>query len=119
MTWIPDPDNLPISGMVDMWQDQLRDMGKTWQVASTIATATAIRALGVPVTMPWFENMVARVADGSPLAVIRTSSNSRGAIVAARSSDNGATWSAPERLLANRVLCRGVPRPGARLWLET
>lgn len=193
-TWTPDPDNSPISGMVDLWQDQLRDgtlmalgikllpdrsklpavgadglyhgtysygissdqgrtwrfaatdaysstaigpiarplprivqepdgsllmpayawnkqgnvalllksrdLGKTWQVASTIATATAIRAAGVQVTMPWFENMVARVADGSLLAVIRTSSNARGAIVAARSTDHGATWSSPEKILA-------------------
>jgi hypothetical protein len=77
-----------------------RDLEKTWQVASTIATATAIRGIGVPVTMPWFENMVARVADGSLLAVIRTSSNARGTIVAARSTDHGATWSAPEKILA-------------------
>lgn len=72
-----------------------RDLAKTWEVASTIATATAVRALGIPVSTPWFENMVERVADGSLLAVIRTSSNARGALVTTRSTDNGATWSPP------------------------
>lgn len=193
-TWLPDPDNSPINGMVDMWQDLLRDgslltlgikvlpdrknppamgadgmyhgvfsyalsrdrgatwrfgsgsitssaevgpiarplprvlqepdgsllmpayswnqqgnvalllkstnLGETWRVLSTIATATAVRAAGVPVTMPWFEHMVARVSDGSLLAVIRTASNSRGELVAARSTDQGATWSPPERVVS-------------------
>ena len=76
------------------------DQGRNWDVAATVATAEAVRALGVPVTTPWFENMIARTADGSLLAVIRTASNARGALVTARSVDQGATWSAPVRLLA-------------------
>lgn len=75
------------------------DRGRNWRVAGTIATAAAIKAMGVPVTTPWFENMVVRTADGSLLAAIRTSSGARGAVMVARSTDNGATWSAPEKLL--------------------
>lgn len=75
------------------------DRGRNWRVAGTIATAAAIKAMGVPVTTPWFENMVVRTADGSLLAAIRTSSGARGALIVARSTDNGATWSAPEKLL--------------------
>jgi hypothetical protein len=78
------------------------DRGRNWVVAATVATAEAVRALGVPVTTPWFENMVARTADGSLLAVVRTASNARGALVTTRSVDQGATWSAPERLLVGR-----------------
>jgi len=78
------------------------DRGRNWAVAATVATAEAVRALGVPVTTPWFENMVARTADGSLLAVVRTASNARGALVTTRSVDQGATWSAPERLLVGR-----------------
>ncbi|MBL9209838.1 MAG: exo-alpha-sialidase [Opitutaceae bacterium] len=76
------------------------DRGRNWAVAATVATAEAVRALGVPVTTPWFEHMVARTADGSLLAVVRSASNARGALVTTRSVDHGVTWSAPERLLA-------------------
>lgn len=76
------------------------DRGRNWSVAATVATAEAVRALGVAVTTPWFEHMVARTADGSLLAVVRTASNARGALVTTRSVDHGVTWSAPARLLA-------------------
>ena len=78
------------------------DRGRNWDVAATVATAESVKALGVPVTTPWFENMVARTADGSQLAVVRTASNARGVLMTTRSVDQGATWSAPERLLAGR-----------------
>lgn len=77
-----------------------KDRGRTWDVAATMATAAAFKALGVAVTTPWFENMVARTADGSLLTVVRTASNARGVLMTVRSTDEGATWSAPERLLA-------------------
>ncbi len=77
-----------------------KDRGRNWDVAATMATAAAFKALGVAVTTPWFENMVARTADGSLLTVVRTASNARGVLMTARSTDEGATWSAPERLLA-------------------
>lgn len=79
---------------------QSKDRGRNWEVAATMATAAAIKAAGVPVTTPWFENMVARTADGALLMVVRTASNARGALMTARSTDEGATWSAPERVVA-------------------
>lgn len=76
------------------------DRGRNWSVHSTIATAAAIVKGGVPVTTPWLENMVARAADGSLLAVIRTGSSPDSALVSLRSGDGGRTWSEPEKVVA-------------------
>jgi hypothetical protein len=76
------------------------DRGLNWSVLSTIATASVIVKRGVPVTTPWLENMVARAADGSLLAIIRTGSSAESALVSARSKDGGRTWSVPEKVIA-------------------
>jgi hypothetical protein len=75
------------------------DQGRNWSVAGTIATVAAIRAAGVTVATPWLETTVTYAADGSLLAVMRTASNAQGALVLARSTDHGASWSKVERVL--------------------
>lgn len=76
------------------------DRGREWSVLSTITTAAAIVKNGVPVTTPWLENMVARAADGSLFAVVRTGSSAVSALVSVRSIDGGRTWSVPEKVIA-------------------
>jgi hypothetical protein len=78
------------------------DRGRHWSVLSTITTAAAIVKSGVPVTTPWLENMVARAADGSLLAVVRTGSSAESALVSVRSSDGGHTWSVPGTVVAGQ-----------------
>lgn len=102
------------------------DRGRNWSVLSTITTAAAMVKSGATVTTPWLENMVARAADGSLLAVIRTGSSAESALVSARSSDGGRTWSAPERILAGpkrEAVTGKLPNvlalPGGRLALLT
>ena len=102
------------------------DRGRNWNVASTIATAQAIAACGAPLTAPWLETAVARTADGSLLAVVRTGSGAQSALVTARSTDNGVTWSPVEKLLAGperRIVAGKLPNlcllPGGALVLLT
>lgn len=76
------------------------DRGRNWSAHSVITTAAAIVKSGVPVTTPWLETMIARAADGSLLAVVRTGSSAESALVSARSIDGGLTWSPPEKVVA-------------------
>lgn len=76
------------------------DHGRNWNVLSTIADTPAARDCGAPFASPWVETVVARTSDGSLLAVMRTGSNSKTPLIAARSTDGGTTWSAVEKVLA-------------------
>ncbi|WP_395749949.1 sialidase family protein [Prosthecobacter sp.] len=76
------------------------DRGRNWSVLSTITTAADIQKSGVAVTTPWLETSVARTADGSLLAVVRTGSSELSALVAARSVDEGTTWTPVEKIVA-------------------
>ena len=76
------------------------DRGREWSVFSTITTVASITKIGVPVSAPWLETMVSRTKDGSLLAVVRTGSNAEASIVSVRSSDDGLTWSSPEKVVA-------------------
>jgi hypothetical protein len=74
--------------------------GRDWRVLSTIATAENIRQSGAPLTTPWLETAVTRSADGALLAVMRTGSSEKAALVTCRSTDGGHTWTKVEKLLA-------------------
>lgn len=76
------------------------DRGRIWNVRSTIATVAAAREAGTVVSTPWLETAVARTADGSLRAVMRTGSSAESALVTTHSSDDGRTWSHVEKLLA-------------------
>lgn len=76
------------------------DRGRRWFVLSTIVDAAAVAGSGAQVTTPWLETMVARAADGSLLAIMRTGSSAQSALVSARSSDGGRTWSEPGKVVA-------------------
>ncbi len=74
--------------------------GRDWRVLSTIATAENIHQSGAPLTTPWLETAVAHGADGTFVAVMRTGSSEKAALVTCRSTDSGRTWSKVEKLLA-------------------
>lgn len=75
------------------------DRGRNWSVLSTIVTAEGIQKAGASLTTPWLETTVARTKDGSLLAVMRTGSSDQAALIAARSADDGVTWSPVEKIL--------------------
>lgn len=75
------------------------DQGRTWDMLSVITSAAAIVKAGTEVTTPWLETTVEFTRDGSLLAVIRTGSSEKSALVIARSTDAGATWSPVEKLI--------------------
>ena len=102
------------------------DRGRNWSVLSSVATTSAMVKAGAAPTTPWLETAVARTSDGSLLAVMRTGSSEHAALVAARSDDDGRTWSAPEKVLAGserRVVTGKLPNllvmPGGVLVLQT
>ncbi len=68
------------------------DEGENWAVRATVAVDPTI------VTEGYCEGAIARTADGSLLIVMRTGSYQ--SMYTARSTDDGATWSAPTPLLA-------------------
>ncbi len=70
------------------------DEGANWIVRATVAVDPTI------VTEGYCEGALARTADGSLLIVMRTGSYQT--MYTSRSTDNGATWSAPAPLLAGR-----------------
>jgi BNR repeat-like domain len=74
------------------------DRGKRWTVPSSITTAAAMVKAGAPVTTPWLETTVSPTKSGDFLAIVRTGSNAKAALVSVRSTDRGKTWSAPEKL---------------------
>ncbi|MBM3889919.1 MAG: exo-alpha-sialidase, partial [Verrucomicrobia bacterium] len=88
------------------------DRGRNWNIAATIADAQAIRASGAALASPWVETAMARTSDGSWLAVVRTGSSAKSALVTARSRDSGVTWSAVEKVLAGpqkRIVAGKLP----------
>ena len=92
------------------------DRGQNWSVLSTITTAAEIQKASVAVTTPWLETTVARTADGSLLAVMRTGSSEQSALVAARSADAGVTWSSVEKIVTGPQRQRVVGKlPGLLL----
>lgn len=76
------------------------DRGRCWSFVSTIANSLEVAKSGTPVTSPWLETAVARASDGSLLAVMRTGSSEKAALVSARSIDGGKTWSPVEKITA-------------------
>ena len=72
---------------------QSEDGGKAWEVRSVITTAIAMLKSGAKVTTPWLESSVSQTRDGDMLAIVRTGSTVRSALVSVRSSDGGKTWS--------------------------
>lgn len=76
------------------------DGGRNWGPVSTVIAGPELRTCGVTLTTCYLEAAVARVANGSLLAVMRTGSGSRSPLVFARSGDEGATWSRAEKLEA-------------------
>lgn len=76
------------------------DHGRSWVVRSVIASSSDMLKAGAPVTTPWLETTVSPTTDGSWIAVIRTGSNETAALVTARSSDEGLSWSLAGKVLA-------------------
>jgi hypothetical protein len=76
------------------------DHGRSWVVRSVIASTSDMLKAGAPVTTPWLETTVSPTTDGSWIAVIRTGSNETAALVTARSSDEGLSWSLVGKVLA-------------------
>ncbi|WP_165956676.1 sialidase family protein [Kribbella antibiotica] len=76
------------------------DGGLNWTTQSTIAYSATVNGEG------FCEAAVARTADGSLLAVMRTGSYLQ--MYQVRSTDNGKTWTAPAPLKANGVAMAGV-----------
>lgn len=74
------------------------DRGRHWNVHSTITTAIAMIKSGAAVTTPWLESTVSPTKDGDLLAIVRTGSTAKSPLVSVRSTDNGKTWSEPEKL---------------------
>lgn len=66
------------------------DSGENWEYVSTIGYDPSLPGEGLN------EPVMARVADGSLLAIMRTAS--RSPMYQSRSTDNGLTWSPPQRL---------------------
>lgn len=93
---------------------QSSDGGRVWKVRSVITTAVAMLQAGAHVTTPWLESTVSSTSDGALLAVVRTGSTVKSALVSTRSSDGGLTWSQPKvlpfagKLPALRMLENGV-----------
>ncbi|MCX6910083.1 MAG: exo-alpha-sialidase [Verrucomicrobia bacterium] len=88
------------------------DRGRNWNVASVIADAQAIRASGAALASPWVETAVVRTSDGSLLAVVRTGSSAKSALVTTRSTDGGGTWSPMEKVFTGphkRIVAGKLP----------
>lgn len=77
---------------------QSEDGGRHWTVRSIVTTAIAMIEAGAAVTTPWLETTVSPTKDGHLLAIVRTGSRVGASLVSVRSTDNGKTWGAPEKL---------------------
>ncbi|MCC6695452.1 MAG: exo-alpha-sialidase [Candidatus Hydrogenedentes bacterium] len=103
------------------WSVTSQDGGRTWQYQATVANGQELA--GAPEGAN--ESNTCRLADGRLLTVYRTG----GAYHASRSSDEGATWSAPEPMqgvssvepqlvrLESGVLVLSGGRPGLFVWV--
>ena len=77
-----------------------KDRGRHWSVLSSITTAAAMVKAGAPVTTPWLETTVSPTQSGDFLAIVRTGSSAKSSLVSVHSTDNGKTWSTPEKMTA-------------------
>ena len=77
---------------------QSQDRGQVWKVRSVITTAVAMAQAGARVVTPWLETSISPTRDGQLLAVIRTGSTVKSALVSVRSTDRGRTWGRPQVL---------------------
>ncbi|MGY8654917.1 MAG: sialidase family protein [Verrucomicrobiia bacterium] len=77
---------------------QSEDRGRTWKFRSVVTTAVAMIQAGARVTTPWLETTVSPTRDGEALAIVRTGSTLKSALVSVRSTDVGKTWDKPEVL---------------------
>jgi hypothetical protein len=77
---------------------QSADGGRVWTVRSVITTAVAMIQAGARVVTPWLEATVSPTKDGEILAIVRTGSTVKSALVSVRSTDNGKTWEQPKVL---------------------
>lgn len=106
--------------------------GRHWKFRSVITTAVAMIQAGARVTTPWLESTVSPTRDGDLLAIVRTGSTIKSALVSVRSDDGGKSWSAPRplsfagklptlHLLNNGVLTltTALSRNHCRIYLST
>lgn len=77
---------------------QSEDGGQVWKVRSVITTAVAMIQAGARVATPWLEATVSPTKDGEMLAIVRTGSTVKSALVSVRSADDGKTWARPNVL---------------------
>ena len=77
---------------------QSEDGGRVWKVRSIITTAVAMIQAGAHVTTPWLEATVSPTRDGEMLAIVRSGSTVKSALVSVRSTDGGKTWESPKVL---------------------
>ncbi len=77
---------------------QSEDGGRVWKVRSVITTVVAMNEAGARVVTPWLEATVSPTKDGQMLAIVRTGSTVKSALVSVRSSDGGKTWEQPKVL---------------------
>jgi len=77
---------------------QSEDGGRMWKVRSVITTAVAMIQAGARVVTPWLEATVSPTRDDEMLAIVRTGSTVKSALVSLRSTDSGETWGKPKVL---------------------
>jgi hypothetical protein len=101
-----EPDGSLLASMYGRFKDDVKDRawvarsdneGQTWRYVSTIAYDPQARGEG------FNETVLARVADGSLLAVMRTGSGTDFTLHQCRSLDGGRTWDAPRDLGVSSV----------------
>ncbi len=77
---------------------QSEDGGRMWKVRSVITTAVAMIQAGARVVTPWLEATVSPTREGEMLAIVRTGSTVKSALVSVRSTNGGETWGKPKVL---------------------
>ena len=77
---------------------QSEDGGRVWKVRSVITTTVEMTQAGAHVVTPWLEATVSPTKDGEMLAIVRTGSTVKSALVSVRSTDGGKTWEQPNVL---------------------
>ena len=77
---------------------QSQDGGQSWKVRSVITTAAAMIQAGARVVTPWLEATISPTKNGELLAIVRTGSTVKSALVSVRSTDHGQTWQPPQVL---------------------
>ena len=74
---------------------QSENGGRVWKVRSVITTAVAMIQAGARVVTPWLEATVSPTREGEMLAIVRTGSTVKSALVSVRSTNGGETWGEP------------------------